>query len=146
MAGETVRLEGQREFRAALRRMGDDLADLKAAHGEAAEVVKARAITLAPFIAGDLKGSIRSSGTKTRGLVRAGGARVRHAGPIHFGSPKGWPISGFMGFKFYGSGTLTPQPFLYEALDERRNEVLDVYGDRVADIARRRGLDVERTS
>lgn len=124
-----IRFEGSREFRRALRNLGDDLEDLKTAHSEGAEIVADRATQIVPMVTGELRDTIRSAGTKTRGLVRAGFARTPYAGPIHFG----WPAHG-----------ITPQPFLYEAMDDRRDEVLDVYHDRVTALARRRGLDVRK--
>lgn len=139
MVGEAVRFEGMVEFRRALRNVGDDLEDLKGSHGEAAKIVEDRAVQIVPFISGELQGTLRSSGTKTRGLVRAGFARTPYAGPIHFGSPKGWPPDGFGGF---GSGTLRPQTFLYDALDDRHDEVLDVFWQRIYDLSVREGLDV----
>ncbi|MDG4860140.1 hypothetical protein P8605_18620, partial [Streptomyces sp. T-3] len=53
---------------------------------------------------GRLVGTVRSSGTKTTAVVRAGRASVPYAGPVHWGWPtrpnraKGWrggPIAGF---------------------------------------------------
>ena len=141
MAGKrqaaTIRFEGMREFRRALKDVGDDLEDLKATHKDAAEIVARRAAVISPQRDGMLRDSIDSRGTKTKGYVRAGGRHAVYAGPIHFGSPRGWPPDGFGGF---GKGRLNPQPFLYDALDQRRAEVLDEYGDRIDDLARRRGL------
>ena len=136
-SGVNIELEGQREFRRALRAMGDDLDDLKAAHLAGARIVMKEALELVPILTGTLKDTIRASGTKTKGVVRAGYKRVPYAGPIHFGAP-GWPPDGFGG---YGSGTLTPQPFLYDARDNRRDEVLDVYADRLNEILAKRGLN-----
>lgn len=128
-SGVNIELEGQREFRRALRAMGDDLDDLKAAHLAGARIVMKEALELVPILTGTLKDTIRASGTKTKGMVRAGYKRVPWAGPIHFG----WP-----------DRNITPQPFLYDAIDHRRDEVLDVYWDRVTRIARDRGMEVKR--
>lgn len=128
-SGVNIELEGQREFRRALRAMGDDLDDLKAAHLAGARIVMKEALELVPVLTGTLQETIRASGTKTRGVVRAGYKRVPWAGPIHFG----WP-----------DRNITPQPFLYDAIDHRRDEVLDVYWDRVTRIARDRGMEVKR--
>lgn len=128
MAGNehTIRLEGMREFRSALRGMGDDLGDLKGVHADAAEIVAMRAAVIAPRRSGLLADSLRSSGTQTGGKVRAGSASmVPYAGPIHFG----WPARG-----------IRPQPFIYDAMDDRRSQVLDVYEDRVDALARAKGL------
>ena len=49
---------------------------------------------------------------ETGGKVRAGMKAVPYAGPIHFG---------------WGRRNITPQPFLYQAIDRRHAEVLDTY-------------------
>jgi hypothetical protein len=58
--------------------------------------------------------------------VRAGRTSVPYAGPIHFG----WPAH-----------NIEPTPFLYDALDQRRSEVIDLYEQRVGDLIRKNGLD-----
>lgn len=122
---EAIRLEGHREFRKALRDAGDDMEDLKATHKAAAEIVARRAAIISPQREGMLRDSVDSKGTKTQGYVRAGGRSAIYAGVIHFG----WPAR-----------NIRPQPFLYDAADQRRAEVLDLYGDRVDAIARKNGL------
>ena len=139
MADIAVRLEGQRDFRRALRNMGDDLDDLKAAHAAAADIVVERAMEIVPVVTGTLRSTLRGSGTKTRGVARAGFARVPYAGPIHFG----WPTRPDAG-KGWRGGPIRPQPFLYDAMDDRRGEVLDDFQRRVDAIARSRGLEVRR--
>lgn len=126
-----VQLEGAREFRRALRRTGNDVrADLKSLHQDGARIVERQAEQLVPVRAGTLKGTIRSSTTQTKGVVRAGYARVPYAGPIHFG---------------WRARNIEPQPFLYDAVDERRAEVLDAYWNQVTRVARRHGLDVRKS-
>jgi hypothetical protein len=44
--------------------------------------------------------------------VKAGGRLVPYAGPIHFG----WPRH-----------NIAPNPFIYDALDDRKAEVIDKY-------------------
>lgn len=80
-----IKVDGARQLRKTLRAAGDDLADLKAAHAEAAEIAARASAALAPSRSGALKASIRSSGTKTAGVVRAGKKAVPYAGPIHWG-------------------------------------------------------------
>jgi hypothetical protein len=83
-----VQVQGGRAFRKAMADAGIDIADLKQAHAEAAATVAAAARPAAPHRSGKLAGSIRSSGTKTAGVVRAGGAAVPYAQPIHWGWPR----------------------------------------------------------
>lgn len=81
-----VRLDGSAQFRRTLRKAGDDLTDLKATHKEAAEIAANEAADLAPERTGRLKQTIRSAGTKTAGIIRAGNnSRVVYGGPIQWG-------------------------------------------------------------
>lgn len=80
-----VRVEGGREFRKALKGAGDDLGELKEAHGEAATIVAGFAATTAPRKSGALGASTRGSGTTSAAIIRAGKKSVPYAGPIHWG-------------------------------------------------------------
>jgi hypothetical protein len=57
-------------------------------HATVSRIVAARAASNAPKVSGALAGSVRGSQAKTRAIVRAGGARVPYAGPIHWGWPR----------------------------------------------------------
>jgi hypothetical protein len=107
-----IKVTGAKETRRALRGFGDDLSDLKDVHTQIARMVVTEAQGRAPVRFGALRRSIRGSGTQTRATVKAGKKRVPYAGPIHFG----WP-----------DRNIKPQPFLYEALDSRKGEVIDNY-------------------
>lgn len=121
MAGTSaqVQVQGAAELRRALKQMGDDLADLKEAHRAAAESVATEARSRVPVVSGTLLGTIRTSVRQTGASVMAGGGRRRvpYAGPIHFG---------------WHRRHIVPQPFLYDAMDERRDEVAADYQARVA--------------
>jgi hypothetical protein len=120
-----IKVEGARELKKALKDVENGIADLKAVHADAAAIVEVKATSLVPRRSGTLGDSIRSSGNKSGGVVRAGRARVPYAGPIHFG----WPAR-----------NIAPQPFLYDALDDRRSEVIDVYEKRVGDLIKKNKL------
>lgn len=127
-----VRIEGHREVRRRIRQISDDL-DQKAAKGElkvinqrAAEIVAGRAEQLVPVRSGTLRDTIRAAGTQKSGRVRAGFKRVPYAGPIHFG----WASRG-----------IVPQPFLYQALDQRRLEVFLHYDQQLESLIKKHGLD-----
>jgi hypothetical protein len=128
MAQPAIRVEGGRELRRKFREAGDDMTDLKDLHKQLADDVAGTAKTKVPVRSGRLRNSVRGSGTKTAARVRAGNNRksgptsVPYAAPIHFG----WRARG-----------IRPQPFLYEALDDRRQEVIDRYNDEVRSIIRR---------
>lgn len=82
-----AQVEGARELRRALGRGADALADLKDANAAAAATVADRARLTGPRVSGRLDASVRSSGTKTQAVVRAGSRSVPYAGVIHFGWP-----------------------------------------------------------
>ena len=122
---QSITATGVKELRRELRRMGDDLEDLKARNLDVATLVSDRAKDLVPRRTGNLADTIRPAGTKTAGRVRAGFKRVPYAGVIHFGHP---------------ARGIQPQPFLYDALDQRRGEVFDAYFKGVKKIQRKAGL------
>lgn len=97
------------------------LDELKAAHAQSAGIVHQAAVRATPLLTGRLVRTVRGSATPRAGTVRAGNrGAIPYAGVIHFG----WPRR-----------NISPQPFLYDALDERRPMVEAVYRaavDRVA--------------
>ena len=126
MAGRQVSVEGARELRKALKTVGDEAkAGLKETNLEVAEIVARAAVTKVPAQSGALRETIRAAGAQTRASVKAGFKKVPYAGVIHFG----WPDRG-----------IAPQPFLYDALDSRRGEVVDAYQSGMADLLRKNGL------
>lgn len=90
--------------------------DMKETHKKAAAIVIDGAKRFVPVRTGRLAASIRDGSTQRMGRVRVGSASVPYAGPIHFG----WP-----------SRAIKPQPFIYDALDGRRDEVVRVYVRRI---------------
>ncbi len=83
-----VELKGAAQLRRTLKAAGDDLEDLKDANTRAAKVVEEGTLGLVPVDTGFLASTIRSTGTKTAGFVRAGSKAIPYAGPIHWGWPK----------------------------------------------------------
>lgn len=120
-ARPTVRVEGATELRRAMRRMGEDLGELRDTHREGAELVRDEAEGTAPRRSGALSRSHRVQASRTRASVSAG-SRLAYAAVIHFG----WPAH-----------RIAPQPWLYEAADDRNDAVRDVYERRVAELVRR---------
>lgn len=124
--GGAVRIEGLREVQRALSDLSDDLKnEMKGTHLAAAQAVLPEAQRLAPFRSGALQASLRATATRTGGRIRAGSSAVPYAGPIHFG----WPAR-----------RITPQPFVYDALDPRRDEVIDVYAKRLNELITKYGI------
>lgn len=75
-------------LRATLKAAENDLTQLQGIHARVSAVVAARAKQLAPKATGTLAGTIRSSGTKTAAIVRAGFKRSPYAGPNNWGWPE----------------------------------------------------------
>lgn len=110
-------IDGLKEVNAALRSMSKATRDdMKETHKKAAAIVIAGAKRFVPVRTGRLAASIRDGSTQRMGRVRVGSASVPYAGPIHFG----WPAR-----------AIRPQPFIYDALDGRRDEVVRVYVRRI---------------
>jgi HK97 gp10 family phage protein len=127
-----TKITGEREVRAKIRKLQDSVSknsaksDLKGFHAEGAKIVERDAVSRAPVRGGGLRSSLRSSGTQRSGVVRAGRASIPYAGPIHFG---------------WRARNIRPQPFMYDALDARRDEVVKVFDKGVADLIRKYKLD-----
>ena len=119
MPGMSVRVEGVRELRSALTRIDPDLrAQMKAINMSAAKVVLPAAVASVPVgETGRLRATVRALASQRAGRVAAGRKSVPYAGVIHFGWPK---------------RHIRPQPFLWDALDRRRVQVIGVYQRRVA--------------
>jgi len=113
--GRGVEVEGAKELRKAIRQAQDKgLKDeLKKANKDAAEIVADDARSKVPVRSGALRRSIRSLGSQTAGQVAAGRGKTRVYAPIiHFGNPR---------------RGIRPNPFLYDAVDARRDEVRREY-------------------
>lgn len=123
------RIPGLRESSRALRQVSDDTrTELKDVHKAAAEIVATDARRRAPVRSGRLRDSIRATAVLSGGRVRigfGGGRPALYAGPIHFG----WP-----------DRRIRPQPFVYDALDPKRPEVLELYEQRINELTKRYGL------
>lgn len=122
-----IQIQGLKETQKALRDLSDDLkTEMKSTHKQAAEIVVGAARQVAPFRTGRLAASIRAAAVMTGGRVRVGSAAVPYAGPIHFG----WPAR-----------RIVPQPFIYDVLDGRRNEIAQLYAHRITGLIDQYGLD-----
>lgn len=75
-------------LRATLRKAGVDMQNMKSAHGKVARVAEAGIFAAAPRSSGELAGTIRSSGTMTAAIVRAGYKRTPYPGANNWGWPE----------------------------------------------------------
>ena len=112
----TVEVQGANRLRRTLKAAGKDLGNLTQAHRDAARI--AEQAVQSPRKTGRLAGTVRSSGTKTAGILRAGRASVPYAGPIHWG----WPSRG-----------IPARPFLSDAATRSERQWLPVYEAAVED-------------
>lgn len=122
-----LQIDGLREINRDLRNMSQQARDdMKNTHREAGEIVARAAKVLAPVRTGLLASTVVSAPTQRQGRVRVGrGQSVPYAGPVHFG----WPAR-----------RIAPRPFIYDALDMRRDEVRDAYVARVNQLVIKNGL------
>jgi hypothetical protein len=121
-----IAVEGARELARALKGLEGGLDDLKDVHRETGEIVAQEAKEIVPHRSGALGRSIRATRRRAGATVAAGRGRVPYAGPIHFG---------------WRRRNIEPQPFLYEALDRRRDAVIATYHrgvDRLVSDAKRK--------
>lgn len=118
-----IRVEGARELSSRLARVSPDTAELKAGYREVADIVAKQARVEVPVKSGRLRDSIKPTTSARSAIVQAGSAtRVPYAGPIHFG---------------WAKRHIKAQPFLYDAMDKRQNEVLEAYAAQVHKMAQR---------
>jgi hypothetical protein len=87
MAGKQplVRIDGAKKMRRELKQAGLDMSDLSQPYKEAATTVKTAAGPATPKRGGTLSRTVRASGTRTAGIIRAGTNTVPYANPIHWG-------------------------------------------------------------
>lgn len=118
-----VQIIGARELRRSLKAAGDDLQDLKAANAEAANIAARASAALAPRgPSGNLQATIRGSGTKTAGIIRAGNKRVPYAAAVHWGRVW-WPNKPLSRHK----APMTGQPFLSDGAQDSEGQWLPIY-------------------
>jgi len=124
-----VRVEGLNDTRRKLKKLGDDVNygdQFLAVNKTLADAVAADSKNYVPVLTGGLQGTIRAAASKTSGRVKAGYKAVPYAGPIHFG----WPA------RF-----IKPQPFIYDAIDRRRDQIKDRYDQLVKKLIRENDLN-----
>lgn len=130
----SVQVEGATELRRALRQAGASATDFR----DVGRSISRQAVTeirpSVPWRSGALAGSLLGTATTTKAIVQAGNARVPYAGPIHFGwATRPDPSRGWRG------GPIAPNPFVYDWLDKRRDEVIQAYEDQMQKLCDRVG-------
>lgn len=122
MAGPPlVAVVGARQLRRTLRKAGDDLTEMRAAHQAVANLVAGAATATAPRRTGLLAGTVRGAGTKTHATIRAGYARVPYAGPIHWG----WPARHIRANPWLTTAGASTEPAWFALYTRRVEDILD---------------------
>ena len=104
----SIQVQGLTELRNGLKKLDDSmLKELNKVSKASADVVAQEARQIVPRRSGKLQGKIKSSGLAKGGVVRVGGLPYHRV--IHFG---------------WAAHNIKPSPFLYDALDKRRDEVI----------------------
>lgn len=124
--GLTVRVEGLNECVRSLRKLGDDLGDLKEANNTLGREIASRASAVAPRRSGTLAGSIKTNKAAKKVQIKAGGARAAYAGVIEYG----WPAR-----------NIRPQPFLRKAAFENRNYIVEQYEKNIKQVINKYDFD-----
>lgn len=84
--GGLVQVDGARELRASMRRLGQDVNDFKPIHQKVGSYVGAEAATRAPRFTGTLASTWRPGAAATQAVVRFGGAAAPYANAVHWGT------------------------------------------------------------
>lgn len=117
-----LQVQGLREVQRTLRRLEEDTTDLKDAHASAASTVANAAAARAPKRTGRLANSVRGNRAAGKAEVKAGGAAVPYAGPVHWG----WPAH-----------HMTGDPFIADAAVDTESQWLPAYEHALADVVDR---------
>lgn len=129
MAGGTVesvriRIDGLKELNAKLRAVGDDSQDMPDLMHRIGNIVITNAKP--PRISGEMGMTMRAGRGKTKAVVRCGyKKRAEYSGVVHFG----WPAR-----------RIKPQPFLVDALEKTREQVVVELTNGLNQILRKNNL------
>lgn len=121
--GVSVRTEGLAKTSRALSQAGADSQDMKQLMHEIGLLVVRAAQP--PVLTGRLATSLKAGRGKTKAVVRAGGARVPYAPVIHYGNTK---------------RNIEPKPYLLEALQHERGDVMQKFEEGMKDILKKNNL------
>lgn len=123
---DSIRVRGLNEAVRALKVIGVPAKEISQAGFEAGQVVADEARTLVPVKTGALKNSIRVAKQQRAIVVRAGGARVPYANPIHWG----WFRRGIMPNPFFSKALKLNIEEIYSAYFDNMNKLIQKYGGK----------------
>ena len=121
-----ITIEGGRELRASMKRAGVDMQRMKDAHAVVARVAQRGINAKAPKVTGGMASTIRSSGTTTNAVVRAGFKSRPYAGPNNWG----WPAAAG-GLR----GSFGGEHWMYAGARATEPKWVAVYADEVQKIS-----------
>ena len=119
MTAPRLEISGVQETTRALKGLGVEAADLKAAHQRVAELVTPLAAARSRHRTGELADSWTPSATAGQARIRSG---LAYAGPMEYG----WPARG-----------IPARLAVIESARGAESEILDVYGDELGKIIAR---------
>ena len=123
---DSIRVRGLNEAVRALKVIGVPAKEISQAGFEAGQVVADEARTLVPVKTGKLKNSIRVAKQQRAIVVRAGGARVPYANPIHWG----WFRRGIMPNPFFSKALKLNIEEIYSRYFDNMNQLIQKYGGK----------------
>ena len=118
-----IRIEGLGKTMRALTQAGADAEDMKDLMHAIGNIVVGAANP--PTVSGNLSGTIRAGRGKTKAVVRAGGAKAKYAGVVHYG----WPAK-----------NKPANPFLTNALQANQARVFAALEKGIDDLIKKNGL------
>lgn len=132
MVKPTVEVEGLRKLNRQLRDL-TERAQQREVYRSAGEPVAQLGAQLAPS---GLSSSVKPLSRAREAIVQAGNnTRLRWAGRHHFGDPGGRDALGRR------RGAYGPDPFLYDAADQRRSQVVEAFQRGIEKAIRESGLE-----
>lgn len=125
-----IRVTGLRELVKNMERAGVQGQDIKEIMFGAGDIVAKRAIQLAPVLTGRLAGNIRVGKAKNKASIKVGSARVPYARFVYFGKYD----------QAKGGLYAKANPFIFDALLEKRKQVFDKIEQGMGDLLEKNDL------
>lgn len=121
---DSVKITGLSKVQRDLKKLSTDALDLNkteflSTNKAVAEIIINESRKNIPVVSGALAAAIKNKSTKKSAKVGTTYSQMPYGGPIHFG----WPARG-----------IRPNPFIYDAIDSRRDEVRDRYDSLVSSL------------
>lgn len=135
-----VRVEGSRDLAKALSDIGGKELDrtLRGVHKRVADVIATRARSMAPVRTGNLRASVRGTGSTRSASVKAGTAkRVPYAAAVIWGRKRG--NVGSPPGNHPGKNVIQGDPFLLEAGERYEDEAMETYVREMRQLLARAG-------